>query len=457
MADITERTDAGDSRDRVLTIPDFALVALVGISGSGKSSFAKKHFGRFEVLSSDHYRGLVSDDENDQSATGDAFDALYYIARKRLARMKLTVIDATNVQLRARQEILKLAKEFDVVPVAIVLNVPKGVCAERNAARPDRQFGAHVLKNQAADLRRSLRGLKKEGFRHVHVLNSVEAVEAATIERQPLWTDRGALSGPFDIIGDVHGCYPELLLLLERLGYTVGGDRARPSVTPPPGRTAVFLGDLVDRGPDSPAVLRLVMEMVKAGQALCVPGNHDVKLMKWLQGRKVKVAYGLQSTIDQLEAEPKAFRAEVETFIDRMVSHYILDGGRLVVAHAGLREEYHGRASGRVRSFALFGETTGETDEFGLPIRYQWARDYRGEAMVVYGHTPVPHAEWLNNTINIDTGCVFGGRLTALRYPEREIVDVESLQMYAEPVRPIGHGWGGGSGGGGSRGESSGE
>ena len=421
----------------VLNIPEFALVALVGVSGSGKSTFARTHFRPTEVLSSDFFRGLVSDDENDQAVTGAAFDTLYFVARKRLERLKLTVIDATNVQKDARKKILALAREFDVIPVAVVLNVPKGVCAARNAARPDRQFGDHVLRNQSSQLRRSLKQLRREGFRYVHVLDSVEAVESASIERKRLWTNRRDLHGPFDIIGDVHGCANELLALLEKLGYRRAGPERAPILEPPEGRTAVFLGDLVDRGPDSPRVLRIVMDMVRRDRAICVPGNHDVKLVKWLRGKTVKVAHGLAETIAQLENEGPEFRKEIEGFIDGLVSHLVLDEGKLVVAHAGLRAEYQGRASGRVRAFALYGETTGETDEFGLPVRYDWAMEYDGPAAVVYGHTPVPFAEWLNNTINIDTGCVFGGELTALRYPEKELVSVPAGEIYQEPIRPI--------------------
>ena len=420
-----------------LRIPEFAVVALVGISGSGKSTFARAHFQATEVLSSDFFRGLVSDDENDQSATGAAFDALYYVAQKRLEKLRLTVIDATNVQADARKKILRLAKDYDAIPVAIVLNIPQRVCADRNAERDDRQFGDHVLRNQSSQLRRSLKRLRKEGFRYVYVLDSVEEVEGASIERQRLWTNRRDLKGPFDIVGDVHGCADELLALLEKLGYRVSGPPAAPTVEAPDGRTAIFLGDLVDRGPDSPRVLKTVMGMVQRGQALCVPGNHDVKLVKWLRGKKVKIAHGLDSTIAQLEVESADFRSEVEGFLDGLVSHLVLDEGSLVVAHAGLREEYQGRASGRVRAFSLYGETTGETDEFGLPVRHDWAMEYKGRATVVYGHTPVPEAEWLNNTINIDTGCVFGGALTALRYPERELVSVPAKELYQEPIRPI--------------------
>jgi polynucleotide kinase-phosphatase len=179
------------------------------------------------------------------------------------------------------------------------------------------------------------------------------------------------------------------------------------------------------------------MSMVRSGAALCVPGNHDIKLLRHLNGKKVTANHGLAETLAQLEGESDSFKGQVRQFLDGLVSHYVLDGGKLVVAHAGLTEEMQGRGSGAVRAFALFGETTGEIDEFGLPIRYEWAREYRGRAMVVFGHTPVPDAEWLNNTIDIDTGCVFGGRLTALRYPERELVAVPAARVYCEPARPL--------------------
>lgn len=193
----------------------------------------------------------------------------------------------------------------------------------------------------------------------------------------------------------------------------------------------------MDRGPDSPGVLRLVMGMLAAGTALCVPGNHDTKLLRTLRGRDVQVSHGLAETLAQLEVEAEPFRMAVAAFIDGLISHYVLDDGKLVVAHAGMKQEMQGRGSGRVREFALYGETTGETDAFGLPVRYTWAAVYRGPAMVVYGHTPVPTPEWLNRTITIATGCVFGGQLTALRYPERELVAVPARHTYAEPVRPF--------------------
>jgi protein phosphatase len=422
-----------------LAVPELALVCLIGASGSGKSTFAREHFGRFEVLSSDFCRGLVADDENDQGATAAAFDVLHHIAGKRLDGGRLTVVDATNVQSEPRRQLVELARAHDVLPVAIVLDLPERVCLDRNAARADRNFGDAVVKRQRDQLRRSLKGLAREGFRKVHVLRTEDEVGQARIVREKLLTDYRDQHGPFDVIGDVHGCREELESLLAKLGYTLSRDElGRPVDAVPPGdRKAVFGGDLVDRGPDSPGVLRLVMGMVAAGHALCVPGNHESKLVKALQGRKVQVSHGLETTLAQLAAEPAEFRSAVERFCYDLVSHLVLDDGKLVVAHAGLTERYHGRASARVRSFALYGDTTGETDEFGLPVRLSWAKDYRGAAMVLYGHTPTPEPEWINNTMCLDTGCVFGGELTALRYPEKQIVSVPAIREWYPPVKPL--------------------
>ena len=425
-----------------LAIPELAVVALVGASGSGKSSFARKHFRPTEILSSDFCRGLVSDDENNQAATGDAFEVLHFIASKRLAAAKLVVIDATNVQPEARKPIVALAREYHCLPVAIVFDLAEKLCQERNRNRPDRDFGPHVIRQQSRHLRNALRLLEREGFRKIHILRSQDEVDAAEVVREPLWNNLKHEHGPFDIIGDVHGCFDELVELLTSLGYRVerqvdGTTALAFTVNPPEGRKAIFLGDLVDRGPRIPDVLRLVKSMVEANSALCVPGNHDIKLLRKLRGKDVQITHGLADSLEQIDKESPEFRAEVCKFLDDLVSHYVLDEGRLVVAHAGMKEGMQGRGSGKVRDFALYGETTGETDEFGLPVRYNWAAEYRGKAAVVYGHTPVPQAEWLNRTINIDTGCVFGGRLTALRYPERELISVSARAIYAEPAKPL--------------------
>ncbi|GAA4070962.1 polynucleotide kinase-phosphatase [Nonomuraea soli] len=518
-------------------VPELSLVVLVGVSGSGKSTFAAKHFKPTQVISSDYCRGLVADDENDQAATPAAFDLLHHIVGIRLSRGLLTVVDATNVQYAARKSLIDLAKRHDVLVDAIVLDVPEEVAIARNESRPDRDFGAGVVIRQRKDLRRSLSKINRDGFRKVHVLHGLDEIESATIGHDLAWSNKKHLTGPFDIVGDIHGCRSELQTLLSALGWqpgreidgrwepgteingtwhpaaadaltgtppatpasaampsadatavaptsadapaaaltgthpatsaratppadatavaltsagagSAGAGPAAPSADPrpevhwvdarhPDGRTAVFVGDLVDRGPDTPGVLRLVMSMVEAGRAICVAGNHEQKLVRALNGRKVRVAHGLQESLDQLAAADESFVARARTFMDGLLSHYQLDGGNLVVAHAGLKEAYHGRASGRVRSFALYGDTTGETDEYGLPVRYPWAEEYRGRAMVVYGHTPTIEPTWINNTICLDTGAVFGGSLTALRYPEKQLVSVPAEQVWYESVKPL--------------------
>ncbi|MDR0441113.1 MAG: polynucleotide kinase-phosphatase [Candidatus Accumulibacter sp.] len=424
------------SGTKTIEIPELAVVALIGASGSGKSTFAGKHFKPTEILSSDFFRGMVSDDENDQSVSKDAFEALYYLADKRLGLGRLTVIDATNVQKEARQGVLRLSRERDCHAVAIVLDMPESLCLERNQARPDRNFGNHVVKNQTAQLRRSLKGLEKEGFRFVYVLRGEAEADAVEIVRKPLWNNRRGEHGPFDIIGDVHGCFDELCRLVEALGY--GVDAKNCAIAPhPQGRRLVFLGDLCDRGPDNVRVLRLVMRAVADGVADCVIGNHDFKLLKTLKGRKATPSHGLDRTLGELERESEEFRAEVRRFLDSLRSHYVFDDGKLVVAHAGLIEKYQGRGSGRVREFCMFGETSGETDEYGLPVRAQWANDYRGRALVVFGHVPNPEVMSLNHTVCIDTGCVFGGKLTAYRYPEGETTQIAAAREYYRPVKPL--------------------
>jgi protein phosphatase len=400
-----------------IEIPDFSLVVLIGSTGSGKSTFAAKHFLPTEVISSDYCRALVCDSETDQGVAGDAFDLVREIAGKRLKHRKVAVIDATNVRPADRKSWIELARRWHALPVAIVFDPGIEVCIERNKARPDRTFGGQVVQRMVAEVRRGLGGLQREGFRQVWKLASVGSIEAATLTRQPLWTDKRNDYGPFDIIGDIHGCADELQALLTKLGYRIewiddGGDRTV-NVMPPQGRKVIFVGDIVDRGPNSPDALRIAMSMTAAGTAYAVQGNHDRKLERWLSGRKITIAHGLQQTIDQLAGQEQRFRESLPKFLDGLRSHFWLDGGRLAVAHAGLKEEMIGRGSGAVREFALYGETTGEIDEFGLPVRADWAASYRGSTTVIYGHTPVVRADWVNNTLCIDTGCVFGGKLTA--------------------------------------------
>ena len=416
-----------------IEIPEFALVAMIGATSSGKTTFAHKHFLPTEVLSSDFFRAMVCDDENNQDVSKDAFDLLYYAANKRLDRMKTTVIDATNLQPSARKQIIDLAHEQNVHTVAIVLNLPESELSKRNKGRAERDIAERVVKKQSTDLKRCIKYLKKDGFRFVYVLNSQEEIDSVEIVRTKLWNDKKDEHGPFDIIGDIHGCYDELKMLLEKLGY-IQKDGV---FMHPYGRRAAFLGDLCDRGMKNTDVLRLVMDMVKSGNAIAVPGNHDVKLLKYLKGKTVQQTHGLDMTVSQLESESDDFKNEVREFLDGLVSHYVLDDGKLIISHAGIKEEYIGRGSAKVRDFCLYGQTTGETAEYGLPVRLNWAADYRGRATVVYGHIPQTEVQAVNGTFCIDTGCVFGGSLTAFRYPEKEYISVKALKQYYVPTRPL--------------------
>ena len=422
-----------------LKIHDYGLVVLIGPSGSGKTSFAKRHFRPSEVLSSDHYRSVVGDGERNAATTKDAFDVIETIAAKRLRSRRLAVIDATNVAPDDRKRYVRLARDEHAPLSAIALDLAERDCIAQNAARGDDARPQHVVRRQWRSMQRWMKKLSAEGFRRRYRIRSPEDARGAEIVREPLPCDRRNLTVPFDVIGDVHACREELEALLSKLGYRIEpnetADGPGYDVEPPPGRTTVFVGDVVDRGPDSAGALALVMDMVEAGHALAVPGNHDAKLARALAGRDVERKHGLARTLEQLDAAPESFRQRAAEFLAGLPSHYVLDGGTLVVAHAGMKEHLQNRTSRQVRDFGLYGETTGETDDDGLPVRLDWAADYRGRAAVVYGHTPVRRAEWVNETLCIDTGCAFGGRLTALRWPERELVSVPAKKAYTEPSK----------------------
>jgi len=268
--------------------------------------------------------------------------------------------------------------------------------------------------------------------------NAPKSRDASSASERLPKTDWRRAHGPFDIIGDVHGCADELIALLERLGYGVrlegDGEARRAVTTAPKGRRAFFVGDLVDRGPNSPDVLRIVMEMVARGQAMAVMGNHDDKFLRWLKGHDVKLTAGLERTVEQVSGEDTAFRDKTREFLEGLPSYAWLDDGHLVVAHAGIKPDMLARNTKPVRQFCLYGDTSGKLDAAGLPERFNWAFDYAGEAMIFYGHTPVSEPAWQGNSVCVDTGCVFGGALTALRWPEREIVSVPARKEYA-PLR----------------------
>ena len=295
-----------------ITIPEFSLVILIGASGSGKSTFARTHFKPTEILSSDFCRGLVSDDENDQTVTKEAFEVLHFIAAKRLAAKRLTVVDATNVQPESRKPLLELARQYHCLPVALCWICRNGSARNATKPRPDRNFGAHVIAHQRQQLRRSLKNLKREGFHHIYTLHSEEDIATASVERTPLWNDRTLDHGPFDIIGDVHGCYDELITLLDRT-RVYGSGRSRSNHRK--GAKRFFWAIWWIAARKSRRCLRLVMGMVAAGTALCIPGNHDTKLMRALRGKQVQITHGLAKSLQQLESETAEFKEQVAEFI----------------------------------------------------------------------------------------------------------------------------------------------
>ncbi len=417
-----------------VAIPELALVVLIGPTGSGKTTFAARHFRDTEVFSIERCRRLVADDDESERATRAGAELLRVIAKQRLLEGRLTVIDGAHILPEERKELIDLARECHAPPVAIVLNLVASVCQARLSQRAGVPVGMQLVHQQSARLHKALWGLEKEGFHTVAIFRTPNDIDSAAVERRPMRTDLRADTGPFDVIGDVHGCFDELVALLGKLGYVTSGLPDAPRAVHPRGRKAVFVGDFVGRGPDTPRVLRLIMAMVNAGAALVVRGNHEARLSKKLRGRDVRLSHGLAEAMAQLEDASPEWKTEVVAFLDGLADHYVLDEGKLVVAHAGLPEALHNRVSEEVRAFALYGETAGENDAFGPPGVPAWVDAYTGAATVVYGHLAVHRPEWAHNTLCIDTGCVFGGALTALRYPERELVQVSASRAHYEPA-----------------------
>jgi diadenosine tetraphosphatase ApaH/serine/threonine PP2A family protein phosphatase len=230
--------------------------------------------------------------------------------------------------------------------------------------------------------------------------------------------------------------------LLNRLGWRIEPDPDGPAGTPlqvqgPAGRKLIFLGDIVDRGPHSPEALRLVMCLVELGHALCVPGNREVRLIGRLRKMACPMDAGQAEHPKGFGQESPEFLIQALTFLQSLPGHLVLDGGRLVVAHAGMRADLQGLETEDAQNFALYGSVDPEADAFKMPPPDNWAGDYQGSALVVYGHTPIARPRWHNRTIDIDTGCVLAGNLTALRYPELELVSTPARAAYVSPVRPL--------------------
>ncbi len=410
-----------------LRLPEPSLVVLCGPAASGKSSFAQRWFSPTEVVSSDAVRGLLCDDPDNQDINEETFALVHQLCEARLAHGRITVVDATNLEKEGRAEFRRIARSARLPVHLVVFDAKLETLRERNKARA-RQVPDSVLRTHRELADRLTSDLDDERYDGVHHLDASN-LDEVIVEREPLAPLRLDVSGPFDIIGDVHGCLAELETLLDQLGYVDG--------LHPEGRRLVFLGDLVDRGPSSVGVLRLVLPWLEDSRALFVPGNHDDKLWRWLQGRGVTVSGGLGSTVAEwnalTDAEDRELRARFDRLMKSAPPYLWLDGGALIVTHAGLEERDHGRVGPKVRAFCLYGKTTGREID-GYPERLDWAADYSGEPAVVHGHVPVRRAEWRHNTADIDLGAVFGGALCAMRWPERTFESVQASRSWVEGV-----------------------
>lgn len=380
-------------------------------------------------MSSDRCRLLVSDNETNMAASKEAFKLFRSLIDARLALGCLTVADSTALTRQARSELLAIGQKYKFHVALLIFDTPEPVCLERNAGR-ERRVPRKVIGAMSKQLNKTLQTARVEGFNQVFVLSREDLLHPDF--QVDIKSFEMTYPGPFDIIGDLHGCYDELTMLLEELGYR----RSFGHYFHPAGRKAVFLGDLTDRGPHSLKCFWLVKDMVDAGNALYVPGNHCRKLARYLEGRKIKIAHGLEKTVAEIkelsEDERQHFKEHFLALYHQAPPYLVLDNGKLVVSHGGIKEAMIGKVTERVKNFCFFGDTTGEVTEDGLPVRRDWARDYTGDALVVYGHTTVPEAVFVNNTIDIDQGCVLGGKLTALRYPEMAVVQVPALTAYYE-------------------------
>lgn len=410
-----------------IVLPGPVLVVLCGISGSGKSSFARDNFSPTQIVSTDDCRAMLSDDASDQRISGRAFDLFHWIIAERLRLGRVTVADSTALTKRARAVLLKLARENGRPAVLLLFDTDVNDCVKRDELRVQ-PVGRPIIEAQHAKFRKALTDIQAEGWDEVITVQTGAGTKEAPHVRFGSFDLRHE-RGPFDVIGDVHGCTDELLELVSLLGYKSDED----GISHPHGRKLIFLGDIADRGPKNAEAFSLVMNWVRSGNALYTPGNHCNKLMRYLQGRKVTQSNGLEMTVTQVEARERrepGFKSRLLDFISAAPIYLWLDGGSLVVAHGGIKAGMIGRDDRFVQTMCLYGDITGKANPDGTPVRLDWGAHYRGEAAVVYGHTPVARPEWRNNTINIDQGCVFGGYLTGLRWPEREVVQVKARAVY---------------------------
>lgn len=440
-----------------IQLPYAGIVLLVGPSNSGKSTWLKQliedeTIRPSEVVSSDDYRKLVGDvehidwkghppDEADtlyeayQDISTEAFALMTSLIEARARLNKLTIIDATHLYASDRKTYIELARRLHQPIYALVLDVEQHTLLERDQQR-DFPRGGRRVKQQVQVFNREKRSMKREGFDQLHIVADVEKVELVRQMNNPLHisADHG-----IDVIGDIHGCFDEFIELLGRLGYIQNEEGL---YVHPEGRTFLSLGDIMSRGPKSLDTILFFIRHVEAGVAKMIDSNHGWKVLRWLEGRNVTMKHGDELFVEELHAFEEengaelteALKSSMKRLLKHAPSHYVLtkhDIPTAVCVHAGIRDEFIGKSSREISDFCRYGDNDG-FDDAGKPIRKDWTVHHRSNKLIIWGHDPRPRPLRLNQTINIDQGVVFGGRLTAFRYPEQTIVQVEAKQDYAQ-------------------------
>ncbi|SMQ81843.1 polynucleotide 3'-phosphatase /polynucleotide 5'-hydroxyl-kinase /polynucleotide 2',3'-cyclic phosphate phosphodiesterase [Bacillus sp. OV166] len=440
-----------------INLPHAGIVLLVGPSNSGKTTLInqliqEQQIYASEVVSSDQFRVLVSDIEfidwnrrpkyeadalfNEyQQISKEAFEAMDYIIAKRCRLNKLTFIDATHLRDYEREKYLQMAKRYHVPAIAIVLNLAETELLRRDLVR-DFPRGKNRIKQQYQHFKKTLRSIKKEGFRRFYIFGE-EELQVLNVNRlgNPLLIDVG---NGIDFIGDIHGCFEEFREILSKLGYI---ENEEGYFIHPEGRKILSLGDVMSRGPRSIETLQFFQKHVAAGLAYMIDSNHGWKIARWLDGKDVKLAHGdenVKTEFDEYESKfgkdlADRLKEQIRDMLLEAKSHYIIQNNGVNVAvavHAGIKDHYIGKQSPRISDFCRYGDSDG-LDENGKPVRKDWSIAHQSSELILWGHDPRTHPLLVNNTLNIDQGVVFGGNLTAYCFPERKFVSVKAKADYA--------------------------
>ncbi|MDM5234548.1 polynucleotide kinase-phosphatase [Lysinibacillus pakistanensis] len=438
-----------------ITIPSIGIVLLIGPSNSGKSTLLQHWVNTgilspSEIISSDTYRTLVSDSnyinfqghsqeeaellyEQYFAISTQAFAVMERVLEARCTLNKCTFVDATHLKSEERQQYILLGKKLHVPVCAIVLDIPLEELLQRDTMRKDPR-GIKRIKQQARLLKSEKRLIKKESFLKTYFVKEIEAL-TLTRQESPLYLN---VDAGLDIIGDIHGCYDELLELLKKLEYEVNNEGY---FIHPQGRRFVSVGDIMSRGPKSIKTMEFFERHIERGLAFMTDSNHGWKIARWLDGRNVSLHHGdelVEAEFMDYEntyggAQTAALKARLAKCLLAAPSHYVLMNKGLasaVVTHAGIRDRYIGKQSSRISDFCRYGDVQ-ELNISGKPIRNDWFTEHQTSQLIIWGHDPKINPLKQNHTLNIDQGVVFGGQLTAFRYPEQTIISVNAYKNYA--------------------------